>query len=197
MPEVRKRRKPPSPSGSRARRSARRRARARSSTSRCSTSSTESSAATASTASLTALSVGLTGVVTALYTIRAMNEAAIAGLGETGRVLTATECAGARRRAAAAHIDLWALDRAGSGEARLLWRTPHSEAWLNTWWEARDTGFHDHDGSCVGVHVLAGGPRTRRSRSGVPRQIGWLRARARGSRSAAPGSTGWTTRRAR
>ena len=61
MPEVRKRRKPPSPSGSP---SAAKRAPASSralSTSRCRTSSTESPAATASTASLTALSVGLSG----------------------------------------------------------------------------------------------------------------------------------------
>ena len=65
MPEVRKRRKPPSPSGSP---SAAKRAPASSrasSTSRCSTSSTESPAATASTASLTAFSVGLTGLATA------------------------------------------------------------------------------------------------------------------------------------
>ena len=48
-------------------------------------------------------------------------------------------------------------DRArGSGEARLLWRDAHSEAWLNTWWEPRDTGYHDHGGSCVGVFVLDG-----------------------------------------
>ena len=59
MPEVRKRRKPPSPSGSP---SAAYRAPASSrelSTSRCRTSSTDTSAATASTASLTALRVGL------------------------------------------------------------------------------------------------------------------------------------------
>ena len=59
IPDVRKLRKPPSPSG---RPSAAYRAPASSralSTRRCSTSSTESSAATASTASLTALSVGL------------------------------------------------------------------------------------------------------------------------------------------
>jgi hypothetical protein len=80
---------------------------------------------------------------------------AIHELGETGRVLTPDEAA-ALAAAAAAQVDLAALDRSGTGSARMLWRTPHSEAWLNTWWEARDTGFHDHDGSCVGVHVLAG-----------------------------------------
>src|SRR5437660_6810188 len=59
MPDVRKRRKPPSTSD---RPSAAKRATASSravSTSRCRTSSTESSAATASTASLTAFRVGL------------------------------------------------------------------------------------------------------------------------------------------
>ncbi len=71
------------------------------------------------------------------------------------RPLTPEECA-ERARAAAAHVDLGALARTGAGEARLLWRDAHSEAWLNTWWQPRDTGYHDHDGSCVGVHVLAG-----------------------------------------
>src|SRR5258708_36678291 len=40
--------------------------------------------------------------------------------------------------------------------AVLLWRDEHSEAWLNLWWQPRDTGYHDHTGSCVGVHVIAG-----------------------------------------
>ena len=34
--------------------------------------------------------------------------------------------------------------------------TEHSEAWLNLWWQPRDTGYHDHTGSCVGVHVIEG-----------------------------------------
>jgi hypothetical protein len=24
------------------------------------------------------------------------------------------------------------------------------------WWQPRDTGYHDHTGSCVGVHVIDG-----------------------------------------
>ena len=48
------------------------------------------------------------------------------------------------------------ISACGPGEARLLWREPHSEAWLNLWWEPRDTGYHDHDGSAVGVHVIEG-----------------------------------------
>jgi hypothetical protein len=57
---------------------------------------------------------------------------------------------------AARLVDLALLERAGEGSFELLWRNAHSEAWLNLWWEPRDTGFHDHGGSCVGVHVLEG-----------------------------------------
>ena len=69
--------------------------------------------------------------------------------------LSPDECA-ALAEAAAALVELDALERTGEGSFELLWRTPHSEAWLNLWWEPRDTGFHDHSGSCVGVHVLEG-----------------------------------------
>jgi hypothetical protein len=69
--------------------------------------------------------------------------------------LSPEECA-ATARSAGALVDLASLDRTGSGSYALLWRNEHSEAWLNTWWDTRDTGFHDHGGSCVGVHVLEG-----------------------------------------
>jgi Cysteine dioxygenase type I len=69
--------------------------------------------------------------------------------------LTPEECI-TLARSAAERIDLGALERGGEGSFELLWRDEHSEAWLNTWWEPRDTGFHDHGGSCVGVHVLEG-----------------------------------------
>jgi hypothetical protein len=59
-------------------------------------------------------------------------------------------------RAAAELVDVDALERVGDGSFELLWRDDHSEGWLNLWWASRDTGFHDHGGSCVGVHVLAG-----------------------------------------
>jgi hypothetical protein len=101
------------------------------------------------------------------------DEATIAALGETGRVLTAVECA-ALAAAAAAHVDLDRVEREQASTARLLWRTPHSEAWLNTWWEARDTGFHDHDGSCVGVHVLAGRAANEALTIGGPRPVHWF-----------------------
>lgn len=71
------------------------------------------------------------------------------------RTLSPEECA-ALARAAAEIVDLTALDRQGEGSYELLWRTSHSEAWLNTWWTPRDTGFHDHGGSCVGVYVVEG-----------------------------------------
>jgi hypothetical protein len=103
------------------------------------------------------------------------DDEAIARLGETGRALEADECA-ALARTAAALIDLRELDRTGTGSARLLWRTAHSEAWLNTWWEARDTGFHDHDGSCVGVHVLAGRAANESLTVDAPRNVRWFGA---------------------
>jgi hypothetical protein len=71
------------------------------------------------------------------------------------RDLTPEECA-ERAVRAAARVDLSQLDRSGHGEAVLLWRDDHSEAWLNLWWQPRDTGYHDHDGSAVGVHVIEG-----------------------------------------
>jgi hypothetical protein len=98
---------------------------------------------------------------------------AIAQLGETGRALEPDECA-ELACAAGALIDVGELDRSGAGSARLLWRTPHSEAWLNTWWEARDTGFHDHDGSCVGVHVLAGTAANEALTVDAPRRVNWF-----------------------
>jgi hypothetical protein len=69
--------------------------------------------------------------------------------------LSAEECI-ALARSAAERIELETLERSGAGTYELLWRNEHSEAWLNLWWEPRDTGFHDHGGSCVGVHVLEG-----------------------------------------
>src|SRR5262249_34691112 len=72
-----------------------------------------------------------------------------------GGPLAPQECA-ARARLAAALIEPGRLARSGPGEAVLLWRDEHSEAWLNLWWQPRDTGYHDHTGSCVGVHVIEG-----------------------------------------
>ncbi len=59
-------------------------------------------------------------------------------------------------RTAGGFVEPGSREGDGDGSAELLWRDDHSEAWLNRWWESRDTGFHDHGGSCVGVHVLEG-----------------------------------------
>jgi hypothetical protein len=71
------------------------------------------------------------------------------------RLLSPEECAAVATRAAE-RVDAGGLDRSGRGEAVLLWRTGESEGWLNTWWQRRDSGYHDHDRSGGGVHVLAG-----------------------------------------
>jgi hypothetical protein len=74
-------------------------------------------------------------------------------------------------RTAAGMVELGAPDPAGDGSAELLWRDEHSEAWLNRWWASRDTGFHDHGGSCVGVHVMAGTVRSEALVVGGPRHV--------------------------
>jgi hypothetical protein len=66
-----------------------------------------------------------------------------ADVGAVG-VLDPETCAEVATRAAA-RIDLDALDRGGPEEAVNLWRTDGSEAWLNTWWQPRDSGFHEQD----------------------------------------------------
>jgi hypothetical protein len=86
------------------------------------------------------------------------------------RDLTPEECADRAQRAAAL-VDLSALDRAGRGEAMLLWRDAHSEAWLNLWWQPRDTGYHDHDGSAVGVYVIEGRAWNEPLVVGAPRRV--------------------------
>lgn len=68
-------------------------------------------------------------------------------------------------------LDPVVLDRSHAGDALLLWRSQSSEAWLNLWWQPRDTGFHDHDGSCVGVYVIEGVARNEPLVFGQPRRI--------------------------
>jgi hypothetical protein len=84
--------------------------------------------------------------------------------------LSPEECM-ALARSAADLVELGALDRTGEGSFDLLWRTQHSEAWLNLWWEPRDTGFHDHGASCVGVYILEGVVRSEALVIGGPRRI--------------------------
>jgi hypothetical protein len=92
-----------------------------------------------------------------------LDRAGLASLAACDRPPGPEQCAELARRAAAC-VELAALDRSGPGSFLLLWRNEHSEAWLNTWWQPRDTGYHDHEGSCVGVHVLEG----RASNEGFP-----------------------------
>ena len=68
--------------------------------------------------------------------------------------LTPQECAGLARRAALARAAV--LSPAGESESVVLWEDEDSIAWLNVARDPRDTGFHDHDGSSVGVYVIAG-----------------------------------------
>jgi len=89
--------------------------------------------------------------------------------------LAPEECA-ALARSAAELVDLAALERSGEGSFELLWRNERSEAWLNTWWEPRDTGFHDHGGSCVGVYVLEGHARAEALVVVGPRRVSEYRA---------------------
>ena len=49
------------------------------------------------------------------------------------------ECA-ERARLAGALVAPGQFDQRGTGEAVLLWRDEHSEAWLNLWWQHRLTG---------------------------------------------------------
>ena len=84
-----------------------------------------------------------------------LDQSRLSAIASSDRPLAPQECADRARRAGAL-IDPARLDPAGSGEAVLLWRDEHSEGWLNLWWQARDTGYHDHNGSCVGVYVIAG-----------------------------------------
>jgi len=76
-------------------------------------------------------------------------------IGASDQPLAPRECA-ERARLAAELIDPSRLERSGPGEAVLLWQDEHSEAWLNLWWQPRDTGYHDHTGSGVGVYVIEG-----------------------------------------
>ena len=89
--------------------------------------------------------------------------------------LTPSQCMQRAERAALA-LSLAALDRTSAGDAVLLWRSDASEAWLNLWWQPRDTGFHDHDGSCVGVYVIEGTARNEALVIGAPRRVREVRA---------------------
>jgi hypothetical protein len=113
-----------------------------------------------------------------------LNHAELERLAAGADPLTPPECMERAERAATV-LDVTALDRTSAGDAVLLWRSDASEAWLNLWWQARDTGFHDHDGSCVGVYVIEGVARNEPLVIGEPRR---LREYKPGDRFAFPGT---------
>ena len=73
------------------------------------------------------------------------------------RVLTPDECAQVAAEAAAS-VDPadYVVESDHQRIYELLWRNDGSEAWFVSWWGPRDTGYHDHDGSNGGIHVLEG-----------------------------------------
>src|SRR5215813_472646 len=121
-----------------------------------------------------------------------LDTARLRAIAASDRPLAPHECADRARRAAAL-IEPGRLDRAGPGEAVLLWRDEHSAAWLNLWWQPRDTGYHDHAGSCAGVHMI-GGRAWNEPLTSAHRRRRWSTARARRSCSPARASTAWITR---
>ena len=91
-------------------------------------------------------------------------------LAATERPFQPDECA-ARARRAAALVDVTGLPRDEAGTSYVLWRDEHSVAWLNVMPDPRDTGYHDHDGSAVGVYVLRGSVTNEGLPVGGPRRV--------------------------
>ena len=80
------------------------------------------------------------------------------------------ECAAMARRAAGL-VDIAALPRTGTDTSSVLWQDEESVAWLNVMPEPRDTGYHDHDGSAVGVYVIEGSVTNEGLPVGGPRRV--------------------------
>jgi len=80
------------------------------------------------------------------------------------------ECAALARRAAAL-IGPGPLSPADDAGSVVLWHDEHSIAWLNVMPERRDTGYHDHDGSAVGVYVIGGSVTNEGLPVGGPRRV--------------------------
>jgi hypothetical protein len=78
-------------------------------------------------------------------------------LAASSRPFSPEECAALAAKAGAAvdpaaHI----IDDEHQRIYERLWQDEHSEAWLVSFWDARDTGYHDHDGSSGGIYVVDG-----------------------------------------
>ena len=65
------------------------------------------------------------------------------------------ECAALAERSAA-FVNVTGLPRNGSSQSVVLWQDEDCIAWIEVELGGRDTGFHDHDGSAVGVYVVRG-----------------------------------------
>jgi hypothetical protein len=91
-------------------------------------------------------------------------------LAASDRPLSPDECAALAQRAAAL-LDPVALAEAGAGGSVMLWEDEHTVCWLNAMLERRDTGYHDHNGSAVGVYVLEGSVTNEGLPIGAPRRV--------------------------
>src|SRR5580658_2053434 len=91
-------------------------------------------------------------------------------LAASDRPLRPDECASLAKRAAGL-LDRAALAQARAGVSVVLWQDEHSVSWLNAMPERRDTGYHDHDGSAVGVYVIEGSVTNEGLPIGGPRRV--------------------------
>jgi hypothetical protein len=98
------------------------------------------------------------------------HEIPFANLTASGRPLLPEECAALARRAAGL-LDPATLAEASTDGFVALWHDEHSVCWLNVLPERRDTGYHDHDGSAVGVYVLEGSVTNEGLPIGGPRRV--------------------------
>ena len=94
----------------------------------------------------------------------------LADLAAGGRPLRPDECVALAERAAGL-LDPDTLAEARAGGSVVLWQDEYSVSWLNAMPERRDTGYHDHDGSAVGVFVVEGSVTNEGLPIGAPRRV--------------------------
>lgn len=94
----------------------------------------------------------------------------LAALAASSRPFQPDECAALAGRTAGL-VDTAALPRTGASASFVLWRDEHSVCWLNVVPERKDTGYHDHDGSAVGVYVIEGSVTNEGLPAGGPRRV--------------------------
>ena len=94
----------------------------------------------------------------------------MAALAATQHPFEPDECAERARRAAAL-IGAAGLPGDDGASSYVLWQDENSVAWLNVMPDPRDTGYHDHDGSAVGVYVLRGSVTNEGLPVGGPRRV--------------------------